>query len=171
MTSDQRVAAIVLVLVVAQRLGELVVARRNTAALRAEGAFEVGGSHYPLIVAVHAAWICGLALWIVLGSPRLSFGWLSLYALLQVARLWAMMSLGRFWTTRIIVVPNAPLIKRGPYKFVRHPNYLVVAGEIAVLPLAFGAISLAIVFTLLNGAALAIRIGVENRALASRAVS
>jgi methyltransferase len=90
------------------------------------------------------------------------------FAVLQGLRLWVLMSLGRYWTTRVITLPDAPLVRRGPYRFLRHPNYLVVAAEIAVLPLAFGAWAVAAVFSALNAALLAWRISLEDHALAPR---
>ena len=161
------VAALLLALVTLQRLGELWLSRRNTRRLLARGAYEVGAGHYPLIVALHAAWLAGLW-WLAWDGPvdRLWFG---AYVLLQILRGWILGSLGERWTTRIIVLPGEPLVARGPFRLVRHPNYLVVVGEIAVLPLAFGLWQVALVFTLLNAAVLAIRIRAENRALASAA--
>jgi methyltransferase len=154
---------IVLALVTLQRLGELWLSNRNTRRLLARGAKEVGRSHYPLIVAIHALWLA--ALWWLAPGRAVSLFWLAIYVLLQIARIWAIASLGERWTTRIIILPNAPLVRRGPYRFVSHPNYVVVAAEIAVLPLAFGFWDLAIVFSLINAAVLWIRIGEENRAL------
>ena len=155
---------VILALVTLQRLGELWLSNRNTSRLIAQGAHEVGASHYPLIVAVHAAWLAALW-WFAPGQPVNGF-WLALYVLLQVARIWVLASLGPRWTTRIIVLPSAPLVKAGPYRFVSHPNYVVVAGEIAVLPLVFGLWPIAVIFSALNAAVLAIRIREENRALA-----
>jgi methyltransferase len=152
--------------VVLQRLAELAYARRNTRRLLAEGGVEVGAGHYPLIVGLHAAWLVSL---FVLVPPDAPLNWwaLAVYAVLQAARLWVVASLGRFWTTRIITLPAA-LVRRGPYRLCRHPNYVVVAAEIAVLPLAFGAWQLALVFSLLNAGMLAWRIRVEQAALAGR---
>lgn len=158
-------AVCVLLYVTLQRLGELVLARRNTARLLAQGAHEVAPGHYPLIVAVHAAWIVGL--WIFAWDRPPQLGWLYLFALLQGARFWVLATLGSRWTTRIVVTPGETLVRRGPYRFLKHPNYVVVAGEIAVLPLAFGLPVFALLFSLLNGAALWVRIRAENRALAS----
>jgi len=87
---------------------------------------------------------------------------------LQGLRVWVLATLGRYWTTRIITLPGAPLVRRGPYRWLRHPNYVVVAGEIAVLPLAFGAWQIAVVFSLANALVLWIRIRSEERALATR---
>lgn len=155
---------LVLALVTAQRLSELVLSRRNTARLLARGAIEVAPGHYPLIVLLHAAWLAGL--WWYGWDRVLSFAWLGVFVMLQVARLWVLASLGGRWTTRIIVVPGEPLVRAGPYRFMRHPNYAVVAGEVAVLPLAFGLHYYALLFTLLNAAVLAVRICAEGRALA-----
>ncbi|MBV8491339.1 MAG: hypothetical protein JO199_12485 [Candidatus Eremiobacteraeota bacterium] len=158
---------IVLVLVVVQRIAELIYARRNTAALLARGGIEEGGSHYPLFVVLHAAWIVCMAAFI---PPSTVPNWwlLALYALLQVARLWVVASLGPYWTTRVITLPSEPLVRKGPYRFLRHPNYVVVMLEIVVLPLAFGALWIAVFFAVLNAALLSWRIRIENAALASR---
>jgi len=155
---------IVLVLVALQRGVELVYARRNERRLRKRGGIEVGASHYPLIVALHVAWLAGMALFIPPSTPP-NWWLLGLFAALQVGRVWVIASLGPHWTTRVVTVPGAPLATRGPYRFVRHPNYVIVAAEIAVLPLAFGADTIAIVFTALNATLLALRIRVEDRAL------
>lgn len=154
---------IILALVTLQRLGELWLSNRNTKALLAQGAHEVGAAHYPLIVAVHAAWLA--ALWWLAPGREVAIVWLALYVLLQAARIWVLASLGPRWTTRIIVLPQAPLVKAGPYRFVSHPNYVVVVAEIAVLPLVFGLWPVALIFSLLNAAILTIRIREENRAL------
>lgn len=159
----------VLALVTAQRLGELVIANRNTRRLLAQGGVEVGAEHYPLIVGLHAAWLIGL--WLLGWDRPVSLPWLGVYLVLQVARAWVLVSLGRRWTTRIIAVPGEPLVRKGPYRFVSHPNYAVVVGEIAVLPLVFGLVAYAVVFSLLNASVLWIRIRAENRALASTAGS
>jgi methyltransferase len=156
-------AVAVLTFVTLQRGAELVLARRNTHRLLASGAFEVSPGHYPLIVLVHAAWLAGL--WILAPAISPSPMLIALYALLQVARLWVLATLGERWTTRIIVLPGAPLQRAGPYRFVSHPNYCVVAAEILVLPCAFGLFGFAAVFTALNAAVLAIRIRAEDRSL------
>jgi methyltransferase len=154
---------VILSLVTLERLFELWLSKRNTWLLLAEGAREYGAAHYPLIVAVHALWLASLW-WLAPGRPVDGF-WLGMYVLLELARIWVLATLGRRWTTRIIVLPGAPLVARGPYRLVNHPNYLVVVGEIAVLPLVFGLWPIALVFSLLNAAVLAIRIREENRAL------
>lgn len=156
-------AILFLAFIVAQRLSELALARRNTRDLLARGAREVGAAHYPLIVALHSAWIAAL---IVFGLDRqvVAF-WLGVFVVLQAFRMWILASLGRRWTTRIIVL-DAPLVARGPFRLMRHPNYLLVAAEIAVTPLALGLPWVALVFSALNAAALTIRIRAEERALA-----
>jgi methyltransferase len=154
---------IILALVTLQRLGELWLSDRNTRRLLANGAREVARAHYPLIVAVHVLWLATLW-WFAPGQPVNAF-WLALFVLLQLGRIWVIATLGPRWTTRIIVLPDAPLVRNGPYRFLNHPNYAVVAGEIAVLPLAFDLWQVALVFTILNAVVLAIRIRQENRAL------
>jgi methyltransferase len=156
-------AVVILALVTIQRLGELWLSNRNTKRLLARGAHEVGAGHYPLIVAVHALWLA--ALWWLAPGRAVSWFWLALFILLQLARVWVIATLGPRWTTRIIVVSDAPLIRGGPYRFVNHPNYVVVAGEIVVLPLVFGLLNVALVFTFLNAAVLTLRIAEENKAL------
>jgi methyltransferase len=154
-------------LVAAERVIELVIARRNTARLLASGGHEVGAGHYPLIVATHVAWLA--TLWLAVPpTAALAWPWAVVYILLAAGRVWVMTTLGPYWTTRIIQLPGAPLVRHGPYRYCRHPNYAVVAGEIAVLPLAFGRWDLAVTFSLLNAAVLAWRMHVENAALAAR---
>jgi methyltransferase len=156
---------VILALVTLQRLGELWLSNRNTRRLLAKGAHEVGRAHYPWVVAVHALWL-GCLWWLAPGRLVDGF-WLAIYVLLQEARIWVLATLGPRWTTRIIILPSAPLVRRGPYRFVNHPNYLVVIGEIAVLPLVFGLWRVALLFTLVNAAALAVRVREENRALSA----
>ncbi len=140
---------------------------RNTRRLLAAGGVEIGAAGYPLLVVLHAAWLVSMA---VLIPPFTAPNWwlLGLYALLQPMRVWVITTLGPYWTTRIITVPNAPLIRGGPYRIFRHPNYAVVCAEIAILPLAFGAVEIAIVFSILNAALLSWRIRTEERALQAR---
>ena len=158
-------AIILLGFVTAERLAELWWARSNTRRLLAQGAIEYAPGHYPLIVLLHAAWLAGL--WLLGWAGPVSIGWLLVFVGLQAARMWVLLTLGRRWTTRIIVVPGESLIRTGPYRFVKHPNYLVVAGEIAVLPLCFGLTWYAIAFSLANAAIIFIRIRAEAAALTS----
>ncbi|MEI7600535.1 MAG: isoprenylcysteine carboxylmethyltransferase family protein [Aestuariivirga sp.] len=157
-------AILLLAFVTLERLAELVLAQRNTKALLAQGAVEHAPGHYPLIVALHALWLAGL--WVFGASQPVSAFWFGIFVLLQFARVWVLMTLGPRWTTRIIVLPGAPLVAKGPYRFVSHPNYLVVIGEIAVLPLCLGLWWFAIIFSIANAAVLTIRIRAEATALA-----
>ena len=161
--------AIIVALVAAERAAELILAARNTRALLARGGVEVGAGHYPLLVLLHGAWLATLLFLVPADAPP-GWGWLGAFAVLQALRLWIIHSLGPFWTTRVITLPGAPLVRRGPYRFLRHPNYVVVVAEIAVLPLVFGAWRIAAVFSVLNLALLAWRIRIEQRALAPRAL-
>lgn len=155
----------IVLLVAAQRLAEIAYARGNVRRLRAAGGREYGAGHYPLFVLVHGGWLAALFL-LTPADAAVNLPLIGLYLLLQLGRLWVIASLGRRWTTRVIVLPDVPLVRRGPYRFLRHPNYLVVAAEIAVLPLAFGAWQIALGFSLLNAPVLWHRIRVENAALA-----
>lgn len=160
---------VILALVAVQRVAELFISRRHERALRAQGAVEHGAAHYPFIVAVHAGWLAALAVWCGFMPPAISPALIAAYVALQPVRAWVIASLGRSWTTRIITLPTAPLVRRGPYRFLKHPNYVVVVLEIALLPLALCAWPIALVFSILNGAVLWVRIRTENRALAVRA--
>jgi methyltransferase len=158
---------LVLGIVALQRLGELALAARNTRELRIQGAVELDAKGYPLFVVLHAAWLAALALFVP-ASAQPSWPLLAVFGALQLGRLWVIASLGRHWTTRIIVPPDRPLVTSGPYRFLNHPNYLIVIAEIAVLPLAFGAMAIAAVFSAANLALIARRIAIEERALAPR---
>jgi methyltransferase len=146
-----------------ERVAELIWSARNSIALRAQGAVEHGVGHYPLMVALHFVWLAGL--WMLAWGRPLNGLVVAAFVLVQGVRFWILASLGRRWTTRVLVLPGKPLVATGPYRWLRHPNYWVVAAEIALVPLAFGLVAYAIVFSLLNGAMLAWRIRVENRAL------
>lgn len=152
---------------VGQRLTELAIASRNTRRLKAEGGVEAGARHYPLFIVLHVSWIAAMALFIPLNAPP-NMALIGVFLLLQLGRVWVIATLGRYWTTRIITVPDAPLVRQGPYRFVKHPNYLIVAGEIAVLPLAFGDWRIAAIFSLANAALVLHRIRVEEQALKDR---
>jgi methyltransferase len=150
-------------LIALQRLSELWLARRHTAALMAKGAIEYGAGHYPLMVAFHTAWLLGM---LALAWDRpVSLPWLGVVLVLQVARYWIIATLGERWTTRIIILPGAPPVRAGPFRLMRHPNYAVVAAEIAAVPLALGLPVFAAVFFTLNLPILAIRIRAEDKAL------
>jgi methyltransferase len=157
----------IVLLVALQRLAELALARRNTRRLLAKGACEIGAGHYPLFILLHGGWLVAL---FALTPADVQVLWplVGLFALLQLGRIWVVASLGPYWTTRILTLPGAPLVRRGPYRLLRHPNYWIVTGEIALLPLAFVQWPLALVFSVLNAALLAWRIRVEDAALAPR---
>lgn len=149
--------------ILVQRLSELVIAKRNTARLRAQGAYEVGAAHYPAMVAMHSLWIGGL---IVFGyDQQVSYGWLAMFAVLQGFRFWILATLGARWTTRIIVL-REPLVARGPFRYLNHPNYALVVAELFVAPMVLGLVWWAVVFSVLNAAMLWVRISAEDQALA-----
>lgn len=158
-------AVLILLLVTLQRLSELWIARRNTQWLLDRGGREAAPEHYPFIVTLHAAWLIGL--WILAYDRDVALAWIGLFVILQGLRVWVLTTLGPRWTTRIIVMPEAPLVEKGPFRWVAHPNYCVVAAEILVLPLAFGLFWYALLFSILNAIILTIRIRAENEALAA----
>ena len=158
---------IVVGLVALQRLAELVWSNHNIRSLKAQGAIETGSGHYPLFFLVHGSWLLA----VLLLTPALTpvDGWaLLLYCIMQLGRIWVLMSLGGYWTTRIITLSGRPLIRKGPYRFLRHPNYLIVACEIALLPMAFHDAWIAVTWSLANGVLLMWRIHVEDAALSAR---
>jgi methyltransferase len=159
--------AVLLGFLTLQRLAELWWARRNEQRLFAAGGVEYGRSHLLLIVFLHGVWLIGL--WALAYDRPIEPLFLAVVVALQVARFWVLATLGRRWTIRIIAVPGEKLVARGPYRLFRHPNYAVVAGEMAAVPLAVGLPLYALVFTILNAVILAIRIPAENAALADAA--
>jgi methyltransferase len=155
-------------LVALQRLAEVLYSRRNERRLRARGAVERGAGHYPLMVGLHALWLISTLVEGLLRGPEIPAWWpvpLAAFLLVQPLRYWAIVSLGINWNTRILVLPDAKLVRSGPYRYFPHPNYVVVAVEILTFPLIFGAWITAIVFSILNAALLFVRIRTENRAL------
>jgi methyltransferase len=160
-------AYLILALVAVQRLAEVAYAEKNTRALLVRGAVEVGRAHYPFIVLLHAAWLVAIFGFLPQPTP---IHWIALavFIVLQGLRVWVLATLGPYWTTRIITLPGAPLVKTGPFRLIRHPNYTVVVGEILMLPLVFGEITVAIVFSVLNAIILFWRIRQEDAALAAR---
>jgi methyltransferase len=155
--------AIFLAYLTVQRLVELWWAKQNEARLMASGGIEYGKAHLPLMILLHAAWMAGL--WLLAYDRPVEPFFLALFVVLQIARFWVLVTLGRRWTIRIIMIPGEQLVARGPYRLLRHPNYAVVTGEIAVVPLALGLPIYALVFSILNAAMLAIRLTAENAAL------
>ena len=164
--SATALAYAVLALVALQRLSELPLSARNTKTLLAQGAVETGAGHYPVIVGLHVLWLVSILVFLPHPTP-VYWPLLAVFALFQLLRLWVIRSLGVFWTTRVISLPGAPLVTTGPYRYLRHPNYLAVAGEVLFLPLAFGEWAVAIIFSVANAALLAWRIRAED-ALLSR---
>ena len=161
------IAGGILAVVALQRLLELWYASKNARALRAAGGIEYGRRHYPAIVVLHTAWLIAIAIGIR-HDPSVRIAPLIAFVSLQGLRVWVLTTLGPAWTTRVITVPGAPLVRRGPYRFLRHPNYAVVAGEILLLPLVFGQVANAVLFSVLNGVVLLWRIRVEEAALGPR---
>jgi methyltransferase len=155
-------------LVSLQRLLELGLSRRHERVLRARGAVERGRGHYHLLVGLHVLWLLSTLTEGLLRGPSIPAWWpvpLALFLLAQLLRYWAILSLGEFWNTRVLVVPGTTLVGHGPYRYLSHPNYVVVVVEIATFPLIFGAWITALVFSALNAALLFVRIRTENRAL------
>jgi methyltransferase len=157
----------ILAAVALQRLAEVVYSAHNTRVLKEKGGVEAGASHYPVMVALHGAWLAAI-FFSLPHPPQFHIAAFILFIVMQLLRLWVLKTLGPFWTTRIISVPGAPLVRTGPYRYLRHPNYLIVAVEIVMLPLAFGEWAVALVFSILNALMLAWRIRVEEAALAPR---
>lgn len=158
----------VLVIVIMQRLVELFIAKRNEKWMKSQGAFEAGASHYPYMVAMHVLFFISLIMEVIVLDRDLSPIWplfLAIFLLAQVLRVWCLSSLGKYWNTKIIVLPNAKVVRKGPYKWIRHPNYVIVATELIVLPLLFSAYFTAILFTLLNIWMMSVRIPAEEQAL------
>lgn len=157
----------ILAFVIIQRLVELLIAKRNEKSLLAKGAYEVGASHYPYMILIHVSFFISLIIEVVYfkSIPTPYYALLVIFLLLQLLRVWCLASLGPFWNTKIIILPGANVVMRGPYQYIRHPNYLVVCLEIAVLPLMFQAFFTAICFTIINFIILSVRIPTEEKAL------
>ena len=157
---------IVIALVIVQRLVEVAVAKRNEKRMLAQGAYEVGASHYPYMLALHISFFLFLIAEVVLLDRGISPLFpVFLFLLVQLLRVWCLTSLGKFWNTKIIILPGANVVTKGPYLYFRHPNYIVVCTEILLLPLMFQAYFTALAFTLLNLAMLSVRIPLEEKAL------
>ena len=160
-------ASIILLFVALQRGFELIYSSRNTARIRQRGGIEFGRGHYPVMVLLHAAWLLAVAIGVT-RDPVVRAVPLAIFAALQILRVWVIAALGPFWTTRVLSAPGDPLVRGGPYRYVRHPNYLIVMAEIGALPLVFGQVANAIIFSVLNLAMIAWRVRIENSALAQR---
>ncbi|WP_255822000.1 isoprenylcysteine carboxyl methyltransferase family protein [Domibacillus sp. PGB-M46] len=151
-----------------QRISELFIAKRNEKWMLSQGAYEAGARHYPFIVALHTLFFISLIAEVTMMEKTLNSNWpmwLTLFLVTQLGRVWTLRSLGPFWNTKIIVLPGAKVVNRGPYRWVRHPNYIIVTLEFIVIPLLFQAYYTAIIFTLLNAWMLSVRIAAEERAL------
>lgn len=152
-----------------QRLSELWIARRNEKWLLSQGAVQYGQSHYPFMIVLHTLFILSLIVeYLAKGGTQVSWVFLILFLAILVFKYWTLSSLGKYWNTKIYRIPGVYPLKRGPYKFLKHPNYMEVACEIAFIPLIFHLYYTAIIFTVLNGIMLTIRIQVENKVWAHR---
>lgn len=160
-------ASIILLFVALQRGSELIYSARNTARIRNSGGIEFGRGHYPFMVVLHAGWLFAIAVGVT-RDPVVRLFPLTIFAALQILRVWVIATLGPFWTTRVLTLPGEPLVRRGPYRYLRHPNYLIVIGEIAALPLVFGQVANSVIFSILNLAMIAWRVRIENAVLARR---
>lgn len=163
-----RLFLLVFIIVVIQRLVELAVAKRNENWMRSQGAIEVGASHYKWMVLMHTAFFISLLAEVLVFDRPLPVYWpalLTVFLLMQILRVWCLSSLGKFWNTKILILPGADVQKKGPYKWIRHPNYVIVTTELLVLPLLFGAYFTAALFFVLNIWMLSVRIPAEEKAL------
>ncbi|WP_010284008.1 isoprenylcysteine carboxyl methyltransferase family protein [Bacillus timonensis] len=159
---------IFIALVISQRLIELRIAKRNEKWILSQGGFEVGQGHYKYIVLIHILFFISLIVEVVYFGKELSALYPILFfffALTQLGRVWALQSLGMFWNTKIMILPRSQVQAKGPYKFVKHPNYIIVALEFILIPYLFQAYVTAIIFSFLNLLVMAVRIPVEERAL------
>ena len=157
----------VIALVAVERLGELILANVNTKRLLRMGAVEIDRAGYGFFVALHAGWLVAVVATVPAATAP-NWWLLALFGALQAGRLWVITSLGRRWTTRLIVLTDGPLVASGPYRWLRHPNYVIVTAEVAILPLAFAAVAIAVVFSACNGVLVLRRIRLEDAALGRR---
>ena len=154
--------------IVLQRMAELYIAKKNEISMKQKGAIEFGKGHYPFIIMIHSLFFVSLINEVVIFHKELSPSWpffLVIFLLIQLGRVWALYSLGEFWNTKILVLPNANIVRKGPYRFIKHPNYLIVTAEFLIIPLLFQAYMTAVIFSVLNALVLTIRIRIEEKAL------
>ncbi|MFZ3590926.1 isoprenylcysteine carboxyl methyltransferase family protein [Bacillus sp. DJP31] len=159
---------LVFTLIILQRLCELKVASKNERWMKEKGGYEVGEEHYSLMVLMHSAFFITLLLEVLILDKELTSFWpflAILFLVTQAMRVWALLSLGKYWNTKIIVLPNTTIVKKGPYKYLRHPNYVIVIVEILLIPLLFQAYWTAAIFSILNAWMLSVRIPLEEKAL------
>lgn len=156
--------------IIGQRLVELVIAKNNEKWMKARGGIEAGSEHYKWFVYLHILFFISIMLEIFSKPDHVTIGfnyvYFTLFFAAQLTRIWCIYSLGRFWNTKIIILPRVALIKKGPYKYVKHPNYIIVAVELFIIPMLFGAYITAVVFPILHILLLRIRIPAEEKALA-----
>lgn len=156
--------------IVLQRLSELIIARRNEKWLLSQGAIQYGREHYPFMIALHTLFIGAIiAEYVWRGGPPIDGLFLIIYLLVLSFKFWALGSLGKYWNTKIYRIPGVYPVKKGPYKFLKHPNYMEVVCEVAIIPLVFHLYYTTIVFSLLNAIMLWVRINVENKVWAMKA--
>ncbi|WP_430785626.1 isoprenylcysteine carboxyl methyltransferase family protein [Virgibacillus flavescens] len=160
---------IIIAFLVCQRVAELIIARKNEAWMLLQGGVERGGNHYKWFVILHILFFISIITEVLLSDTRLEainpflFG---IFILTQIARVWCISSLGKFWNTKVIILPGSTLRSSGPYRFVKHPNYLIVGIELFIIPLLLGALYTAIIFPFLHiFILLKWRLPVENQAL------
>jgi methyltransferase len=156
--------AIFITFFVLQRISELFIARRNEKWLLSQGAIQYGQSHYHFMIALHTLFIVSIITeYNLSGHPSIDWLFLVLFILVLSFKFWALSSLGKYWNTKIYRIPGVYPVKKGPYKFLKHPNYMEVVCEIAIIPLVFHLYYTAVIFTVLNAVMLWVRISVENK--------
>lgn|SRR5690625_4014065 len=159
---------IILVFIILQRVIELMIAKRNEIWLKERGGIEKGAEHYKWFVIVHTLFFISIIIEIILQSNpilHLNYFLFIMFIIIQIGRFWCMYSLGKFWNTKVIILPGAPIIQKGPYKYIKHPNYIIVGFELFIVPLIFEAYITAIIFPILHLLLLRKRIPLENKAL------
>lgn len=165
---DSKLLWIILIFIICQRLIELLIAKSNEQWMKKRGGVEVGEDHHKWFVIVHILFFISIiseSFIINKQTVHINYMLLFIFIITQVARFWCIYSLGRFWNTKIIVLPGTSLIQKGPYKYIKHPNYIIVGIELIVIPLLFGAYLTAVIFPILHILLLRIRIPIENKAL------
>jgi methyltransferase len=150
--------------IIGQRILELIISRKNEIWLRSRGAIEYGHNHYPLMVLLHVLFLVSLATeYLLRDRPSVNVFFLSFYLALVPVKVWTLSFLGKYWNTKIFRIHDTSPVKKGPYRYIRHPNYLIVVGEIILIPMAFNLFYTAAVFTFLNAVMLLVRIREENK--------
>jgi methyltransferase len=158
---------IVALLLLLQRGCEEIYSQRNTERLLAAGAREIGRSYYPVVATTHMAWIASI-FFLIAPNSEINLALVFLYGILQIARYWIIGSLGPYWTHRIITLDNAPVVNRGPYRLIRHPNYAVTIAETFLLPIVFGQLALGLIVGAIWYSVLIYKIELEEQGLSKR---